>query len=331
MNLDELVKEIRSHPGVTRKRLISEVINFFPTYGRRGPRRLRGGRGGHRVLAIVLLLAADGIMESLIKSNPFYAGYFPSWSTSTIFRPWAGTLAMVDIVAMKDEKVCAQVMRGMETAVRSSASPLSAAIPTRIATTTPSTWPSSGRQEGTGSIYILTPLRSGTTSYSPWTWTDSSRKLPYAWDTTTKKDAAVPQADADHERDRQEAPGPLGQGHQQPGASGPWACCWRPAEEGGGRPPHPRPKGVDLAQWLKAYQGCGFRVTANPRARPGRRRPLRFGRGDRRGGRQSGRTTKLCCHRAQERTLFDLSTEKITGCEPTMQGRDARLRDEMKC
>ena len=65
-----------------------------------------------------LLLAADGIMEALLKANPFNAGYYAVLVNLNDISAMGGIpLAMVDIISMKDEKVCAQVMRGIEAAV----------------------------------------------------------------------------------------------------------------------------------------------------------------------------------------------------------------------
>lgn len=120
MNLDELVKQIHSHPGVTRKRLISEVINYFPNVS--GGDVLASYGEDAAVLAFgdsVLLLAADGIMESLMKANPFFAGYYSVLVNINDISAMGGKpLAMVDVLSMKDEKVCGQVMKGMERAVR---------------------------------------------------------------------------------------------------------------------------------------------------------------------------------------------------------------------
>jgi selenophosphate synthetase-related protein len=53
-----------------------------------------------------------------MKTNPFYAGYYAGLVNRNDSSARGGVpLAMVDIVSMKEENVCAQVMKGMEAAV----------------------------------------------------------------------------------------------------------------------------------------------------------------------------------------------------------------------
>ena len=119
MNLEGLAKDLRSYPGITRKRTISEVLSFFPgtPYG-----KILAAYGEDAAVLdygdSVLLLAADGIMETLLKANPWFAGYYSILVNINDISAMGGIpLAMVDVISMKDEKVCGQVMRGMECAV----------------------------------------------------------------------------------------------------------------------------------------------------------------------------------------------------------------------
>ena len=120
MDLQALAEKLRKYPGVTRKRTISEVIGFFPLIPQDNVLAAYGDDAA--VIGFnddVLLLAADGIMESLMKTNPFYAGYFAVLVNLNDISAMGGVpLAMVDIVSMKEENVCAQVMKGMEAAVQ---------------------------------------------------------------------------------------------------------------------------------------------------------------------------------------------------------------------
>ncbi len=120
MDLMALVNDIKSFPGITRKKTISEVINFFPKFS---SAKVLASYGEDAAVVEwddrVLLLAADGIMQSLMNANPFYAGYYSVLVNINDISAMGGMpIAMVDVLSVKDEKVCGQVMRGMETAVR---------------------------------------------------------------------------------------------------------------------------------------------------------------------------------------------------------------------
>ena len=74
MTLDSLVSELKKYPGITRKKAISEVIRFFPNISENNTVLASYGEDA-AVISFhdddVLLLAADGIMESLMKSSPY--------------------------------------------------------------------------------------------------------------------------------------------------------------------------------------------------------------------------------------------------------------------
>ena len=78
MNLEEIVEAIRSYPGVTRKKVISDVICHFEIP--EGSRVIEAFGEDAAVMDFgdeALLLAADGIMEDLMNKNAF-------WATSVI-------------------------------------------------------------------------------------------------------------------------------------------------------------------------------------------------------------------------------------------------------
>jgi hypothetical protein len=323
MKLEALVREIRSHPGVTRKRTISEVLSFFPnmSFGN----VLASYGEDCAVLDFgdsVLLLAADGIMESLMKANPFFAGYYSILVNINDISAMGGIpLAMVDIISMKDEKVCAQVMKGMESAVRKFGVPVVGghthpdcrynAVDVAILGTASKDAVIYSHTAKAGQDIIFAMDLDG---FYP-------EKLGFAWDTTSKKDSETC-------RRQMLIMNEIGKLHlvtsgkdmSNPGSVGTLGMLLETSGKGGAVDLEkvPTPKGVDFAQWLKSYQGCGFVVTAPKknshkvvemfdsvgvtaavvgRVDDGRKLVLNIG--------------------AESMTVFDFEKEIITGCDPS--------------
>lgn len=324
MSLEALVKDLRTHPGITRKRTISEVLSFFPktAYGK----VLAAYGEDAAVLEFgdsVLLLAADGIMESLMKANPWFAGYYAILVNINDISAMGGIpLAMVDVISMKDEKVCGQVMRGMENASRKFGVPVVGghthpdchynAVDVAIL----------GTADRDAVIYSHTAQAGDDIIFAMDLDGFYPEKLDYAWDTTSKKDA-------DTVREQMLIMNHLGKLHlvhagkdmSNPGSIGTLGMLLETSGKGGtvDLDKVPRPKGVPFNQWLKSYQGCGFVLTSAPK--------------------HSSKVLDLFAHRGVEgavvgsvnasslmvldqgedsRTLFDFQKDIITGCNPTL-------------
>lgn len=323
MNLGSLVSELRMYPGVTRKRTISEVIRFFPNMSLDNVLASYGEDAA--VIALnddVLLLAADGIMEALMRSNPYFAGYYAVLVNLNDISAMGGIpLAMVDIISMKDEKVCAQVMKGMEAAVRKFGVPIVGghthpdcaynAIDVSIVGTArrEDVIYSHTAQDGDDIIFAM-----DLDGFFPPT-------LPYAWDTTTKKSDDIC-------RRQMLVMNEIGKRHlvhagkdiSNPGCIGTLGMLLETSGRGGlvdlEKVPHPEE--VDFLQWLKAYQGCGFVVTC-PHANSEQVIDM---------FREVGVTAavvgtvdgakRLELKWGEEReVLFDFASDKITGCDPS--------------
>ncbi len=324
MDLQSLADGIRKYPGVTRKKTISEVIRFFPLIPQSNILAAYGDDAA--VIGFnddVLLLAADGIMESLMRSNPYYAGYFAVLVNINDISAMGGIpLAMVDIVSMKDEKVCAQVMRGMGAAVTKFGVPIVGghthpdcaydAIDVAILGT--------ARKDGV--IYSHTALEGDDIIFAMDLDGFFPGTLPYAWDTTTKKDADIC-------RRQMLIMNEIGKRHlvhsgkdiSNPGSVGTLGMLLETSGKGG--VVHleniPRPKGIDFAQWLKAYQGCGFAVTCESK-----NSPKVVDLFDSVGvtaavvGKVDGTHKLTISEGSESMVLFDLAADRITGCDPTM-------------
>lgn len=101
MNAEEIVKAIRSFPGITRKACIEEVVNSFPT---RDFGQVVAAEGEDAAIIDngseeYTLFSTDGMMESLIRADPYLAGYFAVLVNVNDIAAMGGTpLALVDVL-----------------------------------------------------------------------------------------------------------------------------------------------------------------------------------------------------------------------------------------
>ena len=322
MHLDELVSAIRTFPGVTRKHTIREVVRFLPTTSFTNV----VASEGEDAAAIeygddCILFAADGIMESLVKTDPFYAGYFAVLVNVNDIAAMGGrALAMVDIVSMKDEKVCSQILKGMERAVRKFNVPIVGghthpdcayhAIDVSIIGTVPrkDIILSDSAKDGDDIVFVM-----DTDGFFP-------AGLKHAWDTTTLKDDRLV-------RDQMAAMCIVAKEHlatagkdmSNPGCIGTLGMLLESSGLGGivDVTRIPAPKGVDFIQWILAYQGCGFVLTCDPK---NSKRIMEIFRNVKVDGAVVGKvdgSRKLKLRSGdEEKVLFDFNKDIITGCRP---------------
>ncbi|NLI73360.1 MAG: methanogenesis marker 2 protein [Euryarchaeota archaeon] len=323
MNLDALVKDIRNHPGVTRKAAISDVISFFPNVS---ANTVLASYGEDAAVVAhndsVLLLAADGIMESLLKVNPFIAGYYAVLVNLNDIVAMGGIpLAMVDIISMKDERVCAQVMRGVEAAVSKFGVPIVGghthpdceydAIDIAILGTAGKDEVIYSHTARIGDDVIMAMDLEG---YFP-------PSLPYAWDTTYQKDSDIcrKQLMVMNEIGRKKLAN-SGKDISNPGCVGTLGMLLETSGKGAtvDIAKIPMPDGVDLSQWIRAYQGCGFVITCLPENSQAIIDLFSDVKVDASVVGKVNDSKKLTLHMNNENAeLFDFTVDKITGCDPS--------------
>jgi uncharacterized protein len=323
MNLNDLVSDIKAYPGITRKKAISSVINFFPkvssskvlaSYGEDAAVMEHNGEA--------MLLAADGIMQALMKANPFFAGYYSVLVNLNDISAMGGVpLAMLDVLSVKDENVCANVMRGMETAVKKFGVPIVGghthpdctynAIDVAIIGTAKLDEVVYSHTAQAGDDIIMAMDLDG---FYP-------EGLMYAWDTTSKKDSTLARRQmlimnkiAKKKLLRS------GKDISNPGSLGTLGMLLETSGKGAlvDITMIPKPKGVYFSQWLKSYQGAGFVVTCDPKH--SEQVIEQFGTVGITGaviGSVDGTNVFNVTDGEETSTLFDLNTENITGCKPT--------------
>lgn len=320
MDIDRIVSTVRNFPGITRKHPIQEVVGYLPTADFSDVLASAGEDA-----AVIkhgdecILFAADGIMESLMKTNPYYAGYFAVLVNVNDIAAMGGMpLAMVDIVSIKDNKICTQVLKGMERAVRKFMVPIVGghthpdcaynAIDVSIIGTAPCDEVIYSHTAKVGDDIVFVMDLDG--FYPP--------ELPLAWDTTTsKEDALVRNQILTMRQIGKEKLATAAKDMSNPGALGTLGMLLETSGKGArvdlGKIPFP-PQ-VDFTQWLISYQGCGFAITCPPSSSA---RILELFAAVGLDGAVVGSVEKgrrfIVHHAEEERVLFDFEKDKITGC-----------------
>ncbi len=269
MELTDLVESLRNFPGVTRKKSISAVINFFP---KQAYSKVLASYGEDAAVVEqddkLLLLAADGIMPALMRANPFYAGYYAVLVNIHDIAAMGGVpMAMLDILSVKDNRVCSQVMKGMESAVKKFGVPIVGghthpdcdydAIDIAIIGTAE---PGQAIYSHTAQVGDDVIVGMDLDGFYP-------DALPYAWDTTSRKEAPILRRQMlIMNKIAKQGLVHSGKDISNPGTLGTLGMLLETSGKGASVDVDriPRPQSVELVQWLKSYQGCGYVVTCDP-------------------------------------------------------------------
>ncbi|MBQ6547966.1 MAG: methanogenesis marker 2 protein [Candidatus Methanomethylophilaceae archaeon] len=322
MTLSDIVEAIRAFPGITRKNTIHEIVRFLPVNSFANV----AASEGEDAAAIefgddYILFAADGIMESLLKTNPFYAGYFAVLVNVNDIAAMGGrALAMVDVMSLKNDRTCSQILKGMERAVRKFNVPIVGghthpdceyhAIDISIIGSVPKgdVILSSTAKPGDDIVFVM-----DTDGFYP-------PDLKYAWDTTTNKEDKLVQ-------DQMAAMCTVASEHlahaakdmSNPGCIGTMGMLLESSGKGGyiDVDAIPRPKDVDFIQWILSYMGCGFVFSCAPE---NSQRIIEIFKEVQCDGAIVGKVTDsplfTLRSEGEEELLFDFSKDIITGCNP---------------
>ena len=267
MDLQGLVKGIREYKGVTRKGPIADVAStllpsikgaILATYGEDAA-VIKCGRE-------ILLMAADGIREDLVRKNPYWAGYCAVLVNVNDIAAMGGfPVAMVNVLACSDEDARAKIVKGMRDACEKFGVPMVgghlhpdttyASIDVAILGKTDRSHLvlSSGASEGDTVIFAMDLDGKFTEG------------VPYSWDTTSKKSRATVKRQIMSMY--KVAPYlTAGKDISNPGALGSLGMLLEASCKGAQVDIDriPRPAKADVLQWLTAYQGCGFVLTCKP-------------------------------------------------------------------
>ncbi len=317
--IDERVTASRTFPGVTRKNSISEVVDLLPTDG--FPHVFASTGEDAAVLDVgdqYILFAADGIMESLVRIDPYLAGYFAVLVNVNDIAAMGGrAIGMVDVMSVMGE-FSSEILRGLREGIRKFDVPIVGghthpdcsynAIDISIVGRVPkdAVLLSSTAQPGDDIVFVI-----DTDGYY-------SEGLPYAFITTIDKSDEIVRA-------QMEAVCEVGRRHlahsckdmSNPGAIGTLGMMLESSRVGAVVDIErvPMPNGVDPISWHLTYQGCGFCFACPPEN--SREIIGIFSEvgceGAVVGSIDDSRQLKLV-EGSEERVLFDFSKDIITGC-----------------
>ncbi|MDD3233329.1 MAG: methanogenesis marker 2 protein [Candidatus Methanomethylophilus sp.] len=328
MGLKEVIEAIRTFPGVTRKSRIHEIVDLLPTdrfpdiAAAEGEDAAAVEDGDHYTL-----FAVDGIMESLVKADPYMAGYFAVLVNVNDIAAMGGrAVAMVDVMSTTDERICGRMLKGMEEGVRRFNVPIVGghthpdsnyhAIDVAIIGIVPKDdiILSSTAQDGDDIIFVI-DLEGHYPKTTPFCWeTTLSRPI----ETVQEQMRTVTQIAAEHLVH-------AGKDMSNPGSVGTLGMLLETSEMGATvdlnkipRPEHDE----DLIRWLEAYQGCGFVFAAAPEHSA---RVLELFKacgcaGAVVGKVDNSRQLKLAMN-GETGVLFDFHHDIITGCRPKQHPR----------
>ncbi len=267
--IDEIAEAIRTYPGVTRKNTIHRIVDSLPTAGFD---KVVAAEGEDAAALDVgdqyILFAADGIMESLVRTNPYYAGYFAVLVNVNDIAAMGGRpLGMVDVMSLIETNVCKEIIRGMKDGIRKFKVPIVGghvhpdcnynAIDISIVgnVSKDALLRSSTAEPGDDIVFVI-----DTDGFYP-------PELPYAFVTTLDKDDEIV-------RDQMEAVAIVGERHlahsckdmSNPGSIGTLGMMLESSSVGGTVDINaiPAPQGVDQIKWFQSYQGCGFCFACDP-------------------------------------------------------------------
>jgi len=264
-----LIDTVRNFPGVTRKHAIHEVVDMFPTYS--FPQVVAAEGEDAAVLEcgnMCVLFAADGIMEKLMKSDPYLAGYYAVLvNVNDIAAMGGAPLGMVDVMSFQDGNVGKELLRGIKAGVEKFNVPLvgghthpdcnydSLDISIIGSVKKDDVLLSSTARTGDDIVFIID--------------LDGNfpESVPYTYDTTTFKSNELVQAQMD-------AACIVAQRHlahsckdmSNPGHVGTLAMMLESSSKGGTVDINkiPIPEGVDECKWATAYFGCAFVFACDP-------------------------------------------------------------------
>jgi len=115
MNLESIASELRGFVGITRKKQIGSIMQFFPIESE----RIIASFGEDAAVIDdgeeVMLLAADGIWSKLMEVDPEWSGYCSVLVNVHDIAAMGGwPVAMVDVLSAGDGEISNRVLKGMK-------------------------------------------------------------------------------------------------------------------------------------------------------------------------------------------------------------------------
>ncbi len=268
-DIRKMIETIRSFPGVTRKNAIHKVVDIFPTYS--FPNVIAAEGEDAAVLECgdtCVLFATDGIMEKLMKADPYLAGYFAVLVNVNDIAAMGGRpLGMVDVISYTEGKLGKDLLCGIKAGVEKFNVPLvgghthpdcnynSIEISIIGSAKKEDVLLSSTARAGDDVVFVID---------LDGRFPDS---VPYTYDSTSFKSPELVQA-------QMEAVCTVGEQHlahackdmSNPGHVGTLAMMLESSGKGAtvDVTKIPIPEGVDECKWATTYYGCAFVFSCDP-------------------------------------------------------------------
>ncbi len=318
MNLESLASQLRGFVGITRKKQIGSLLQFFPVESE----RIIASFGEDAAVIDdgeeVMLLAADGIWSKLMEVDPEWSGYCSVLVNVHDIAAMGGwPVAMVDVLSVGNDEIAKRVLRGMKTAIEKFCVPI---VGGHLHPDTPYSALDVailGKAKKSG-VILSSAAKSGEVVIVA---VDMDGKVhprfAINFDSTSFKDSETLLTQLGSMQELGERGlVKAGKDISNPGLLGTLGMLLETSQVGAvvDIEAIPVPAGLDLLSWLKMYPGMGFVVTAKPENAP---KVLEVF--EKRGlvARVIGRVTKerklIIRQGALETVLFDLEKECVTG------------------
>jgi len=334
-DLARLVEAIRTYPGVTRKHPIKGVVDHMPRVvpgsaepSSRQGRVLADFGEDSAVIAMdddpdgeVLLVAADGIMATLLEANPYWAGYVSVLVNAMDIASTGGVpFCMVDIISLRTDQVGTRLLSGMRDGVEKFRVPMLGGHTHPDAECSAVDVAVVGRARRSEVIYSHTARAGDSVVVGIDTDGSFHPDFRYSFDTTqTKTTEQVLSRMFAARRLSQRGLLTGGKDISNPGTMGTLGMLLETSGKGARVDPAmvPIPEGADPIHWLLCYQGCGFVLTSRPEDAEEVVKGLKDRGLD---AADIGRVTEghemVLASDGNQRTLFDFGREALTGCGP---------------
>jgi len=264
VKLEELVKKIRQYRGVVRKGPVAQVaLSLIPLQSEDILAAFGEDAAVIKCGREILLMAADGILQDLVKKNPYWAGYSAVLVNINDISAMGGQpLAMVNVLSCNDEAVRGEIVKGMKAAEDKFGVPMVGGHLHPDTTYTAVDVAILGKTDRSRLV-----LSSGADAGDPVIFAMDldghfTEGVPYSWDTTSKKSKEMVRRQL-RVMNKIAPYLTAGKDISNPGALGTLGMLLEASRKGAeiDITKIPAPKDVDQLQWLTAYQGCGFVVT----------------------------------------------------------------------
>ncbi|MDM7935225.1 MAG: methanogenesis marker 2 protein [Methanothrix sp.] len=321
MNLQSLAAELRGFVGVSRKRQIGSLMQFFPI---RSERIIASFGEDAAVIDNgdqVMLLAADGIWSRLMEADPEWSGYCSVLVNVHDIAAMGGwPLAMVDVLSVSSKDVAERVLRGMRKGIEKFDVPI---IGGHLHPDTPYSALDvailgMARRDA---VILSSTARPGDDVVAAVDLAGSPHpSFSINFDSTSLRDKEALKAQLGSMRELgEDGLVSAGKDISNPGMLGTLGMLLETSLAGAvvDLDAIPVPEGLDLSAWLKMYPGMGFLVTAKPEnseavLRVFRRRGLTAGVI----GQVTDRRRLVIRSGKEEQVLFDLERDCVTGIHP---------------